>query len=192
MFNFCKEFGCHCDISEAHQILWSLGILDEEFQFHELVISSSRVPSLQGQDDLMTVLCGIYDAKETRGGHYTCGGYIFTTGCRNDHYWIMDTHCLRKELGGNRNGLLNVFFSSEGELESERCWLRNWVLKWLQLVTSKVSPAILSRSKDSKVGFLCLYIPRSFHDSKFRKQALFFFASMCSRSEQNIFSKHKW
>lgn len=21
MFNFCKEFGCHCDISEAHQIL---------------------------------------------------------------------------------------------------------------------------------------------------------------------------
>ena len=67
MFNFCKEFGCHCDISEAHQILWSLGILDEEFQFHEPVISSSRVPSLQGQDDLMTVLCGIYDAKETRG-----------------------------------------------------------------------------------------------------------------------------
>ena len=55
MFHFWEEFGCHCDISEAHQILWSLGILDEEFQFYELVISSSRVPSLQGQDDLMTV-----------------------------------------------------------------------------------------------------------------------------------------
>ena len=58
MFNFRKEFGCQCDISEAHQILWSLGILDEEFQFHKLVISSSRV-------------YGIYDARETRGATTT-------------------------------------------------------------------------------------------------------------------------
>lgn len=188
MFNFYQEFGCHYDISEAHQILWSLGILDEEFHFHELVISSSRVLSLQGQDDLMTVLCGIYDAKETRVGHYTCGGYIFTTGCRNDHYFIMDTHCLRKELSGNRIGLLKVFFSTEGELESEHCWLCNWILTRLQLVMSKVSPAILSRSKDSKFGFLCFYFPRYFHDSlKFGKQApcaiLFCFNLLIFRTE---------
>ena len=36
-FNHNREFSRHYDISEAHQTLRSLCILDEEFQFNELV-----------------------------------------------------------------------------------------------------------------------------------------------------------
>ena len=71
----------------------------------------------------------------------------------------MDTHCLRKELGGNRNGLLNVFFSSEGELESERCWLCNWVLKWLQLVTIIIIITLFNEGED-----IDYWSPSSFHN----------------------------
>ena len=41
------------------------------------MILSNAVSSLRGRDDLTSALCGIYDAKETKVGLYTCGRYIF-------------------------------------------------------------------------------------------------------------------
>ena len=41
------------------------------------MILSNGVSSLRGREDLMSALHGIYDAKETKLGLYTCSGYIF-------------------------------------------------------------------------------------------------------------------
>ena len=41
------------------------------------MILSNGVSSLRVRDDLMSALHGIYDAKETKVGLYTCSGYSF-------------------------------------------------------------------------------------------------------------------
>lgn len=133
-FNVHRNLGSQYDISEAYEILRSSNIVGAALEFNELLISPNTVVfSFEGRRDLMGAVCQIYDAKETKVGVYTCGGYIFTIGCKSGNRFVMDTHCIDKELGGNENGLVKVFWSSDGDNESALWYLCDWVLKRLRV-----------------------------------------------------------
>ena len=132
-FNSYRQVGIKYDISEAYKILRSSHIVDEAFQYTKHVISSSGVFSSGGRCDPTEAVNQIYDAEKTKVGLYTCGGYIFTIGCKNGQYFVTDTHCIGKELGGNGNGLLKVFLSSDGDVESSVQCVCDWVLRRLRI-----------------------------------------------------------
>ena len=64
-----------------------------------------------------------------RVAFYSCGGYIFTIGWAFQHLFIMDTHSINQELGGNGKGLVKVFIHENKQLASES--LCAWVWKRL-------------------------------------------------------------
>ena len=39
---------------------------------------------------------------------YTCGGYIVLVGCRAGEFFVIDTHPISPELGGDGNGAIKV------------------------------------------------------------------------------------
>lgn len=67
--------------------------------------------------------------REMRLAFYSCGGYIFTIGWAFGYLFIMDTHAIFHELGGNGNGLVKVFLQDDRQLAAED--LCAWVWKRL-------------------------------------------------------------
>ena len=132
-FNSYRDLGSQYDISEAYEILRLSYVIDAELEFNELVISPNAVFSSGGRRDFMAAARQMYDSAKTKVGLYTCGGYIFTIGCKSGQYFVMDTHCISKELGGNGKGLLKVFFSTDGDNESSLWYLCDWVMKRLRV-----------------------------------------------------------
>ena len=68
---------------------------------------------------------------KTRIAFYSCGGYIFTMGCAFGNLFIMDTHVMSEELGGNGKGLVKVFLHQNRQKAAEN--LCAWVWKRLSL-----------------------------------------------------------
>ena len=60
---------------------------------------------------------------------YTCGRYIFLTGCRSNHVFLVDTHSIGAELGGNANGILKVYPSNDLATPYQLC---TWIWKRLE------------------------------------------------------------
>ena len=51
---------------------------------------------------------------------YSCGGNISLIGWAFGYLFIMDTHAIFHELGGNGNGLVKVFLQDDRQLASLR------------------------------------------------------------------------
>ena len=131
-FNYHRDASALYDISDAYKILRSLHIIDKSLEFTELVISPNGVFSSAGRSDLVAALNKIHHPAATNVCLYTCGGFIFTIGCKSGNFFVMDTHSIGKELGGNGNGLLKVFFSStdHGTAIQSLC---DWVIRRLRV-----------------------------------------------------------
>ena len=128
-FNRHRDLGSHYDVSEAYQILNDARIVRAALEFKELLLLQNAVFSFEGRQDLMEAVRQIHDAEKTRVGLYTCGGYIFTIGCKSGNFFLTDTHCISEELGGNGNGLVEVFLDGESSL-----WhICDWILRRLKV-----------------------------------------------------------
>ena len=66
---------------------------------------------------------------------YSCRGYIFTIGWVFGNLFIMDTHAISTELGGNGKELVKVFLQEHRQLAAES--LCAWVWKRLSLSGGK-------------------------------------------------------
>lgn len=118
------------DVSEAKVILKKLKLLFSNYELSEECISSSTVFSGAGRTELISALSQKLDQFETAVG---CP-YIFTVGKHEDALFLVDTHPVSEEVGGNCNSLLLV--TPDCSLRSCKM-LTQWILKRLQ--TSGIS-----------------------------------------------------
>ena len=104
-------------------------MIKEEYEFSEEILSSHRVYTACARDELKAVLYQRTARRETGLAFYSCGGggYIFTIGWAFGYLFIMDTHAIFQELGGNGNGLVKVFLQDHRQLAAED--LCAWVWK---------------------------------------------------------------
>ena len=120
--NLYRNPGDLYDVQEAYQLLDRMGLLRGKYDLTEEL---PPVPafSTTGRHALLqatTKLCAS-DFLSL----YTCSPYIFIIGCLGGHPFLLDTHPISEDLGGNGNGLLKVYEnSSEATCES----LCHWVL----------------------------------------------------------------
>ena len=118
-FNFIREKGRHYDVSEAYTLLRKSKVVEEKYEFTEEIISRHGAYSACGREELMAAVYQLTAETKTRIAFYSCGGYIFTIGWAFGHLFIMDTHVMSEELGGNGKGLVKVFLHQNRQKAAE-------------------------------------------------------------------------
>jgi hypothetical protein len=119
-----RDIGQFYDVAEALTILSTNDLLFEEYELSEECVSANKVFSSAGRDEIMESLTLKVSQGEMCMGIYTCSPYIFTIGICNNAVFLVDTHPVNEELGGNGSGLLMVTpDSSYGSCKSVIQWL---------------------------------------------------------------------
>jgi hypothetical protein len=125
LINHHRNISRKYDVMEAYQLLRSVEVIDQKYYLTEEIISGDSVYSPGGRRALVAAVHEVYTAKSIEVGIYSCGGYIFTIGCQSGRYFIMETHTMTKDLGGNGGGLLKVFaFGNKPQWVCEWAWKR--------------------------------------------------------------------
>lgn len=116
------------DASEVMTILASNRMLSKEYELSEECISGSGVFSESGRSELLEALISIPSNTTFQVGVHTCSPYAFMIGLHNDSFFLIDTHSIGEEVGGNGNGILVA--TSDRSPDSGRL-LTQWILKRL-------------------------------------------------------------
>ena len=108
LVNEHRDVSSFYDIEEAYAIMSSKNLLYQQYEFSEECVSGSKVFLCAGRNELVNSL----ESKASQGkmcfGIYTCSPYIFTVGIRNNALFLIDTHPVNEEFGGDGNGVLLV------------------------------------------------------------------------------------
>ena len=103
-----RDVSSFYDVEEAYGIMSSKGLLHRQYEFSEECVSGNKVFSCAGRYELIKSL----KSKATQGkvcfGIYSCSPYILTLGISQNSLFLIDTHPVNEELGGNGNGVLLV------------------------------------------------------------------------------------
>lgn len=111
-------------------ILKELKLLSSDYELSEECISSNTVFSDDGKIELISALTQKLDQSETDVAIYTCRPYIFPVGKHKNALFLIDTHPVSEDVGGNCNGLLLV----TPDCSPQSCTLlAQWILKRLYI-----------------------------------------------------------
>ena len=111
---------------EAKRILESNGLLGQQYDFLEECVSGSGMFSWAGRDEIFKAMGNISADVKNQVGVYTCTLYAFTVGLYNDSFFLVDSHSVGEELGGNGNGILVA--TPDRSSHSCRLFIQ-WILK---------------------------------------------------------------
>lgn len=138
-FNPLRNIQQMYDVEEACVILRNAKIVTRKFELREELLTPHEVFTKKGRDALMQGVQALYTGdNETRIGIYTCGGYIFVIGCQSNQMFLVDTHPISEQLGGDGNGLLKVHLANDPTTPVQLC---AWI--WKRLHHSGVSDKAL-------------------------------------------------
>lgn len=125
-----RDVSSFYDAGEAYAIMSSKNMLHQQYEFSEECVSGNKVFSCSGRYELVKSL----ESKASQGkmcfGIYTCSPYIFTVGIDNNALFLIDTHPVNDELGGDGNGVILV----TPDLSYRSCQL---LIQWLLLRLTK-------------------------------------------------------
>ena len=118
------------DPSEAKSILEQNQLLGSTYDLSEECISANGVFSKAGMTELIQSLTSKQkEDVKSRVGLYTCCPYTFLVGLHDNSYFLIDTHPVTEEFGGDGNGILVA--TNDLSLHSCRLFV-NWILKRLR------------------------------------------------------------
>ena len=119
------------DVSNAKDILTSNSLLNVDYELSEECISGDGVFTELGRKELFNALLSKKNSAEqaNRVGLYTCSPYTFLVGTNSSSYFLIDTHPISEDLGGNGNGILVA--TSDTSERSCKLFIQ-WILKRLR------------------------------------------------------------
>ncbi len=117
------------DPLDAKAILTANDLLTTNYELSEECNSNDGVFTESGRKELINALSKHESAEPTnRVGLYTCGMYTFLVGTNNGSFFLIDTHPIGEELGGNGNGIL----VATSDVSGRSCKLLvQWIMKRL-------------------------------------------------------------
>ena len=128
-----KEVDKLYDVSEANTILANSKRLSSQYELSEECIAGNTVFSTGGRAGLMRAITAKIPLRSHDNpfmiGVYTCSPYIFTLGMYNNALFLVHTHPITENLGGNGNGLMML----TQDCSERSCELIvQWILKRLE------------------------------------------------------------
>lgn len=94
------------DVSEAYDILKSRNLLTFPYELSEEFVKGKKVFSDGGRKELIESLSQKAAFEKMCVGLYTCSPYTFVLGVHTGSLFLVDTHCIGGQIGGNGNGIL--------------------------------------------------------------------------------------
>lgn len=133
-FDRYRDINQMYDVDEAKTILRKANMVKESYELFEAIIGSFSVFTKKGRGSLCKAVGKVTESSAANLAIYTCEIYIFVIGCRSERLFIVDTHPILAELGGNGDGgLLKVFSGKDLPEQRDVC---AWV--WKRLAESGV------------------------------------------------------
>lgn len=153
-FNPYRDTSKKYDVEEGYKILKRAKLVNAEYQLYEELVSPHHVFTKNGRQALIHAVTKL--SKENaplKIAIYTCGVYIFLIGCRSKRLFLVDTHPIGADLGGNGNGILKVYPADDYDSPYQMC---AWIRKRLQIsgVQSKCMQSLLILGEMSRYNFL--------------------------------------
>lgn len=128
-FNRLRDVSKFYDPLGAYQLLRKGGLISN-YTLTEEMVEQQRVYSQQGRRALMDAVTSLQRGDgRPRIALYTCGGYIVLVGCRAGEFFVIDTHPISPELGGDGNGVIKVLPCGDRNSVKGLC---TWLWKRLQ------------------------------------------------------------
>lgn len=135
-FNHLRDISKEYDAVESYNLLTKAGLMTSAYEFSEefLIVPNSKLYSQEGRSFFLKAVRELHTTDDIpRVAVYTCGGYAFIIGCKASRFFIVDTHCIRADMGGNGNGMIKVFPSGDADSARRLC---SWI--WKRLRSSNV------------------------------------------------------
>lgn len=108
-FNPLRDRSKKYDVLEAYSILTEGGLVQSTYEYTEEILVAQRVYSPEGRHAFLNGVKRLSTINEMpQVGIYTCGGYTVIVGYKEGRYFLIDTHSISEDLGGNGNGILKV------------------------------------------------------------------------------------
>lgn len=128
-FNHLRDVSQFYDALEGYQLMRNGGLLNC-YTLTEEIMGQQRVYSQEGRCALIDAVTSLQrgDGK-LRIALYTCGGYIVLVGCRSGEFFVIDTHPIPVEQGGNGDGVIKVLSCGDRNSVKGVC---TWLWKRLQ------------------------------------------------------------
>lgn len=107
-------------IDEAFKILRQIGAISCDFEFVE-ILHGHHVFSQEARECLQKAISEMSSKAQFSTAMFCCKPYIFLTGVTGGKLFLVDTHPVNRDLGGNGNGLLKVFQNDSPKVCAARC-----------------------------------------------------------------------
>ena len=156
------------DVEEAHSILSTNSLLYTDYDLSEGCVSMNKIFSSAGREKIMEMLMSKTLQGHLHMGIYTCSPYIISIGVCEDAFFLVGTHPVGDELGGNGNGILLV----TPDVSYRSCKsLVQWLLQRLKMagVKEKQSQSVIwltprqGKLKQNETMNFSLYFLLSIH-----------------------------
>lgn len=155
-FNAYRDIAKTYDVAEGYAILRRAKLVYAEYQLYEELVSPYHAFTKKGRQALTDGVSKLsQDKAPLKIAIYTCGGYIFLIGCHCEQLFLVDTHPIGADLGGNGNGILKVYPANESELIHQLCV---WIWKRLQIsgVQAESMQSLMNITEVSRYDFVYL------------------------------------
>jgi len=113
-------------VLSAYHILSRAKCLLTPYEFSEELVGGDGVFSPVGRKSLLSRVQQLGQANFT--AIYTCEPYIFKIACLDGKPYVLDTHPIPSDLGGNGGGLIRIYADSSDNSWTSLC---GWVWKRL-------------------------------------------------------------
>ena len=99
------------DVAKMYEPIGAYSIMKDEktvgdCEFSEEFLEGNLALSESGREELINAILSKSKSVTSSYGVYTCPPVTFLIGCHDDRLFLLDTHAIGQELGGNGSGLL--------------------------------------------------------------------------------------
>ena len=112
LLNNFRDRTRYYDVLEALQIMKTHKLIPKEVALYENIASDSCIFSPEGRHLLSSAPASAPN-QATSLYLYTCVPYVFLVGVLNGCYFALNTHPIGEKLGGDGNGVLTSFSSTD-------------------------------------------------------------------------------
>ena len=119
------------DVEEGYTILRSAKLVNNEYKLYIELVRPYHAFTESGRQELIHGVSKLVkEDTPLKITIYTCGAYIFLSGCLSKQLFLLDAQPIRPELGRNGNGILKVYPTCDSASQYQLC---AWIWKRIQI-----------------------------------------------------------
>ena len=140
-----------CHVDEAYGILCQIGSVSCDYEFTEKVLHCHHIFSPQSRECLRKAVINMTGKEKFCTALFCCEPYIFLVGVMSGKLFLIDTHPVNQDLGGNGyGGQVKVYHSCSPKAYEALC---GWICNRLRVgggLTEKARHSFLLMSPETR------------------------------------------